>query len=425
MAHLEKFKKSGLGQLMAHVRRGTTEEIKDRHYSNENIDSSRSKLNVNLHDRRDGISDYNYIVNRCELHNVLNRKDVNYLGGWVITLPENMKNLNKEEQERFFREATKFLEDRYTFDNIAYAYVHWDETTPHLHAGVTPCFYDKKKERFKCSFKEFFTKRDYQTFHKDLSDHMEKVFGYDVGVYDKTEGKKASNKSIKELKQEAHRKEAEIEELKKQVVLKEREASAHKKDAEMWKEIADKESQQALYSKQEADRQNSRIEKAKEVSGKLSLSQKSGLKAIERGMLDDEIQAEIERRVELKMAGKKRESLEKSRELNQLREKTGQQEREIISYKNRILAQNKELEELRQNDNSEVISSLIEKNNALKKENSLLRKTLGRLVYEMVRVSKDIVNDAVRWLSSKQRKQMKECFEETKQHMKEKYKEER
>ncbi len=37
-----------------------------------------------------------------------------------------------------------------------------------------------------------------------------------MGVYDKTEGKKASNKSIKEVKQEAHRKEAEIEELKKQ-----------------------------------------------------------------------------------------------------------------------------------------------------------------------------------------------------------------
>ncbi len=78
MAHLEKFKKSGLGQLMAHVRRGTTEEIKDRHYPNENIGSSRSKLNVNF-TTEDGILDYNYIVNRCELHNVLNRKDVNYL----------------------------------------------------------------------------------------------------------------------------------------------------------------------------------------------------------------------------------------------------------------------------------------------------------------------------------------------------------
>ena len=55
----------------------------------------------------------------------------------------------------------------------------------------------------------------------------------------------------------------------------------------------------------------------------------------------------------------------------------------------------------------------------------MLRKTLGRLVYEMVRASRDIVNDAVRWLSGKQRKKMKECFEETKQHMKEKYKEER
>ncbi len=37
-----------------------------------------------------------------------------------------------------------------------------------------------------------------------------------MGAPDKTEGKKASNKSIKELKQEAHRKEAEIEELKRQ-----------------------------------------------------------------------------------------------------------------------------------------------------------------------------------------------------------------
>ncbi len=58
-----------------------------------------------------------------------------------------------------------------------------------------------------------------------------------MGVYDKTEGKKAQ--VYQRIQQEAC-KEAEIEELKKQVVLKEREASAHKKDAEMWKEIADR-----------------------------------------------------------------------------------------------------------------------------------------------------------------------------------------
>ena len=48
MAHLEKFKKSGLGQILAHVRRGTSEEIVDRQYSNENIDSDKSIFNQNL-----------------------------------------------------------------------------------------------------------------------------------------------------------------------------------------------------------------------------------------------------------------------------------------------------------------------------------------------------------------------------------------
>ncbi len=76
MAHLEKFKKSGLGQLEV-VRRGTIEEIKDRHYSNENIDSSRSKLNVNLHDRRDAFRLQLYRIDvNCTMF--LNRKDVNY-----------------------------------------------------------------------------------------------------------------------------------------------------------------------------------------------------------------------------------------------------------------------------------------------------------------------------------------------------------
>ncbi len=108
----------------------------------------------------------------------------------------------------------------------------------------------------------------------------------------------------------------------------------------MWKEIADKENQQALYECfQEADRQNSRIEKAK-VNGKLSLSQKSGLSAIEeRRMLDDEIQAQKKSNVggKLKMAGKKlRKQPRKKREAEPIEEKTGQQERKLANYKNQF-----------------------------------------------------------------------------------------
>ncbi len=47
---------------------------------------------------------------------------------------------------------------------------------------------------------------------------------------------------------------------------------------------------------------------------------------------------------------------EKHRELNSLIEREDRLREEIISYKNRILAQNKELEELFQNELREVIS---------------------------------------------------------------------
>ncbi len=65
---------------------------------------------------------------------------MNYLGGWAITLLENMKNLNKEEEQDRFREATKFLEKRYGFDNIVYAYVHWDENDTALTRWGDPVF---------------------------------------------------------------------------------------------------------------------------------------------------------------------------------------------------------------------------------------------------------------------------------------------
>ncbi len=64
------------------------------------------------------------------------------------------------------------------------------------------------------------------------------------------------------------------------------------------------------------------------------------MKAIERGMLGGmKLLHEIERRVELKMAEEERQALERVGSLNQLREKTGQQEGNAIAYKIGILAQ--------------------------------------------------------------------------------------
>lgn len=420
MAHLEKFKKSGLGQILAHVRRGTSEEILDRQYSNENIDSDKSIFNQNLHERKDGLSDYEYIMQRCELYNVLNRKDVNYMGGWAITLPESLKNSSKDQQDLFFEHATWFLENRYGYDNVAYAYVHWDETTPHLHAGITPCFYDEEKQRNKCSFKEFFSRKDYQTFHEDLSNYMEKAFGYDIGIYDKTEGKKASNKTIKELKQETHQKEKELSQLREKVALREREIQEQKQEVELWKNKAEEESKKALSNRREADRQLGRLEKAKQLEGELTFAQKSGLKAIDRGMLSDEIQAEIQRGVEEKLQHKADYDFKRNQELLQLRKETAQQKELLHSYKKENMNLKNKIFQSENNNDKETISSLLEENKNLRQENGLLRKALGRFVYEVTRTALDFANEILGRMPKAQRKALKESYDETKQFMKSK-----
>ncbi len=109
--------------------------------------------------------------------------------------------LLREEQDRFFREATKFLEKRYGFDTSLRCHVIWTKRHRTSYTLCDPKASTDKKERLNALQRVLF----HETGLSDLSQaferiNMEQVFGYDVGVYDKTEGKKASNKSIKELK---------------------------------------------------------------------------------------------------------------------------------------------------------------------------------------------------------------------------------
>src|SRR5699024_11273683 len=46
--------------------------------------------------------------------------------------------LDPGEQKRFFEESYKLFSERYGKQNIAYATVHNDEQTPHMHLGVVP-----------------------------------------------------------------------------------------------------------------------------------------------------------------------------------------------------------------------------------------------------------------------------------------------
>ena len=206
MAHLEKYNRSQLGHILKHDSRAKDKNGDYIKFGNEEIDTSRTHLNYNLHERKDGISDYDFVKNRAMeflAKNVRKREDVNWVGSWVITLPETLKGASEAQKRKFFEVCHDFLANRYGFDNIVGAYVHVDETTPHMHTKITPVIYDEKKNKYRHSAKDMFNRADLKSFHKDLSVRLEREFGFDVGVYEnKREDERLPNKSIKELKAE-------------------------------------------------------------------------------------------------------------------------------------------------------------------------------------------------------------------------------
>lgn len=208
MAHMMKMTKSASGHMFNHYAR--SDDLERSAYvirGNENIKPANTVLNYNLASNDQPKSQLDFLHQRLSEVKVHNRKDVNVMINWVVTLPQSLKDKELENQERFFKEAYKFLNDRYGKENVISAYVHMDETTPHMHYAFVPVVEDKKKGGYKLSAKEVVTREDLRTFHKDLSEHMERVFGRDIGILN--EATKVGNKSIKELKRLTSQKDLE------------------------------------------------------------------------------------------------------------------------------------------------------------------------------------------------------------------------
>lgn len=218
MAHMMKMTKAASGHMFNHY--GRSEDLEKSAYvirGNENIKPANTVLNYNLayDDQPQGQLDF--LHQRLSEIKVHNRKDVNVMVDWVVTLPQSLNNKGFENEELFFKEAYKFLNDRYGKENVISAYVHMDETTPHMHYAFVPVVEDKKNGGYKLSAKEAITRNDLQTFHKDLSDHMERVFGRDIGILN--EATKEGNKSIEELKRGTAQEELKNTTLKTQEML--------------------------------------------------------------------------------------------------------------------------------------------------------------------------------------------------------------
>ena len=183
MANYAKYSRSAMGHLTKHYERAKDDKGEYVRFGNQNIDTSRSHLNYNLAPHR-VMSQMDFIHERLDEVYCMKRDDVVTMASCVVTVP---KDVPKEYEAEFFERAYRFLAEKHGEKNVISAYVHNDETTPHMHFSFIPIVYDAKKDREKVCCKEVLTKSYLNGFHDELQKEMDRwtaeygcVFGCNV-----------------------------------------------------------------------------------------------------------------------------------------------------------------------------------------------------------------------------------------------------
>lgn len=189
MAHVEKFQAAALGRVCDHFERRA--EL-DHGYKRENIDNERSWLNYNLAPQR-SVSQVDFINDRIESLNLKRRprKDAVRMCDCVITMP---RSFDPSRQREFFNAAYAFLAQRYGSENVVSAWVHRDETQPHMHFAWVPVTQDGR-----LSAKSVVNRLDLKTLHPDMQVAMETALGCKVEVI--LDPEKAGEKQLSALNQ--------------------------------------------------------------------------------------------------------------------------------------------------------------------------------------------------------------------------------
>lgn len=199
----EKFTRNQSTNILVHCNRSDP----NRTYKNQKIDHSKTYLNYNLAPEHKDMTDYEYMKKRCEEYKILKRKDVNWLVSWVITMPTDYTG-NKA---MFFKEAYNFMENKYGKDNVVSAYVHLDETSPHMHFCFVPVVFDKKKQEYKVNAKQCINKTELKQIHPQMQEYLESKLQTKVNILNGATAE--GNKTIEQLKKEEKIKKAAIKEL--------------------------------------------------------------------------------------------------------------------------------------------------------------------------------------------------------------------
>lgn len=173
MANMKKFKSPSAYRILDHFERQKNADGELKYQGDVRIDEDRSYLNLFY---PDSIGGRQRLKQRLVEVAPKRRKDAVIMVDWVVTLPQQLINAERREQLVFFDHTIRFLQDRYGEDNLVRAYIHYDQTTPHLHYCFVPVATDSNGIQRLCA-KEVITRAELGKFHHDLDKELEQIYG--------------------------------------------------------------------------------------------------------------------------------------------------------------------------------------------------------------------------------------------------------
>ena len=157
------------------------------------------------------IEDY---INENKVSERAIRKDAVLCDEWIITSDKAFfEKLDQEKTRDFFETAKNYFAENYGEENIAYASVHLDESTPHMHMGVVPF------ENGKLSSKAMFDREELKKIQDELPKYMNE-HGFDLQRGELNS--EAKHKTVAEFKKDLATTEVQQELDRLNEVLKEK-----------------------------------------------------------------------------------------------------------------------------------------------------------------------------------------------------------
>lgn len=205
---MQKFHKDAILGIQKHNQR------EGENSKNKDIDSNRTMLNYDLVNE-DKIKYHEEIkkMTATRVKRKIRNDAVLVAEFFVSASPEYMNAMSPDEQRKYFEASLDHIAGKYGQQNILYAVVHNDESTPHMHVGFVPITEDRR-----LAAKDYFHgKTKIRRIQDDFHNYMNKR-GYDI---DRGEPSELQHKSVHEFKKQERQK--ELKQLEQQVAHKEKE----------------------------------------------------------------------------------------------------------------------------------------------------------------------------------------------------------